>query len=184
MKLSPFFEDLKSAYDAELEDMRSDSAGNDVLSSRLRAKRAQLPELMPMIKNYPEMGAVAFHTGIHFTSGKIMDALVAQEPDAFPTWAKLLPSLELDDWAAKLARTVLAHPDGEQFLLVAAGLEYLHCKSDTGIPLHAGAQDEEEDAEENDDNYREDYGDEEDADSDLAEAGSDWMVEQGFDRNN
>lgn len=181
MRLSPFFHELKSAFDAELEDMCSDSAGNDVLTARLQAKRAQMPELMSMIKNYPEMGAVAFHTGINFVSGKAMDALVAQEPDEFPTWAKLLPSLELTGWASKLAKTVLAHPDGEQFLIVTAGLEYLHGKSDTGIPFHAASEDEDENEEGK--QFSDEY-DEDNADDDLAEAGADWMAEQGFDRNN
>ena len=176
MRLSPFFEDLKSAYDAELDDMSSDSAGNDVLTSRLEAKRAQIPSLMAMVKSYPEMGAVAFHNGINFTSGKVMDALVAQEPDEFPLWATLMTSLELTGWANKLAKTVLAHPDGEQLLIVAAGLEYLHGKGDIGIPQHAGSDDEDQDQ------NGDDYGDEEGADSDLAEAGSDWLAEQGFDR--
>lgn len=184
MRISSFFHELKSAYDSELDDMCSDSAGNDVLASRLEAKRVQLPTLMSMIKNYPEMGAVAFHDGIRFTSGKAMDALVAQEPDEFPSWATLLPSLELSAWAGKLAKTVLAHPDGEQFLIVTAGLEYLHGKSDTGIPLHADSDQEDEDEESANNAYDDDYGDAEDADSDLAEAGSDWLVEQGFDRNN
>ncbi len=144
MRLSPFFEELKSAYDAELDDMCSDSAGNDVLTSRLRSQAGPNTDLMPMIKNYPEMGAVAFHNGINFTSGKVMEALVAKEPDEFPSWATLMPSLELTGWASKLAKTVLAHPDGEHLLIVAAGLEYLHGKSDTGIPLHAGADDDED----------------------------------------
>ncbi|MEO8169308.1 MAG: hypothetical protein ABI575_00395 [Oxalobacteraceae bacterium] len=187
MRLSPFFHELKSAYDAELDDMCSDSAGNDVLASRLQAKREQIPSLMPMIKNYPEMGAVAFHTGINFVSGKVMDALVTKEPDEFPTWATLLPSLELAAWASKLAKAVLVHPDGEQFLIVSAGLEYLHCKSDAGIPHHASSDDDEDQTENRDanrDTNRDDYDGEEDNDSDLAEAGSDWMTEQGFDRNN
>lgn len=184
MRLSPFFHELKSAFDAELEDMCSDSAGNDVLASRLQAKRAQIPELMSMIKNYPEMGAVAFHTGIHFVSGKVMDALVAQEPDEFPSWAKLLPALELTGWASKLAQTVLAHPDGEQFLVITAGLEYLHGKSDTGIPFHAGAADEDDGEDKEGDQFGDEYDDDHDDDADLAEAGADWMAEQGFDRNN
>lgn len=178
MRLSPFFEDLKSAYDAELDDLSSDSAGNDVLASRLDAKRAQIPSLMAMVKNYPEMGAVAFHNGISFTSGKVMDALVAKEPDDFPLWTTLMTSLELTGWANKLAKTVLAHPDGEQLLIVAAGLEYLHGKGDIGIPLHAGADDDE------DQEFGDGYDDEDSADADLAEAGSEWLAEQGFDRNN
>ncbi len=178
MRLSPFFEDLKSAYAAELDDMCSDSAGNDVLRSRLEAKRAQITDLMPMVKNYPEMGAVAFHNGINFTSGKVMEALVAKEPEDFPLWANLMTSLELTGWAGKLAKTVLAHPDGEHLMIVAAGLEYLHGKSDTGIPVHAGADEDE------DDEFGDGYDDEESEDADLAEAGSDWLVEQGFDRNN
>ncbi|NMM36749.1 MAG: hypothetical protein HHJ09_04435 [Glaciimonas sp.] len=191
MRLSSFFHDLKSAYDSELDDMSSDSAGNDVLESRLEAKRAQIDSLMPMIKNYPEMGAVAFHNGIHFISGKAMDELVKQEPDDFPLWSALLPSLELTAWASKLAKTVLAHPDGEQFLVVTAGLEYLHGKSDMDIPNHAGshgANDSDEADSNNGGAFDNDYDDENDdvdgTDSDLAEAGSDWLTEQGFDRNN
>lgn len=188
MRLSPFFHELKSAFDAELEDMGSDSAGNDVLESRLQAKRAQMPALMSMIKNYPEMGAVAFHNGIHFVSGKAMEELVKQEPEDFPLWTSLLPSLELSAWAEKLVKTVLEHPDGEQFLIVTAGLEYLHGKSDTAIPQHSRSDNADEDNGIDDGEFGSDYDDENDdvdgADSDLAEAGSDWLAEQGFDRNN
>ncbi len=186
MRLSPFFHELKSAFDAELEDMSSDSAGNDVLESRLQAKRDQMPSLMSMLKSYPEMAAVAFHNGIHFVSGKAMDELVKQEPEDFPLWTSLLPSLELSAWADKLAKTVLEHPDGEQFLIVTAGLEYLHGKSDIAIPQHSRSDDAEEDNDKDDGGFNNDYDENDDdgTDSDLAEAGSDWLAEQGFDRNN
>ena len=43
MKISPYFPDLRSAYQAELDDLVSDSEGKDVLRKRLadRAKKEQ-----------------------------------------------------------------------------------------------------------------------------------------------
>jgi hypothetical protein len=35
--MSRFFEELKAAYDAELDDLMTDSAGHDVLARRLQA---------------------------------------------------------------------------------------------------------------------------------------------------
>jgi hypothetical protein len=72
MRLSPFFEDLKSAYDAELDDLMTDSAGHDVLAKRLQAKRGQVSQLLPMIECNPEMVAVAFHGGMRFASPEVM----------------------------------------------------------------------------------------------------------------
>ena len=40
MKISPFFHDLRSAYQAEIDDLTQDSEGKDVLRKRLAQKRS------------------------------------------------------------------------------------------------------------------------------------------------
>ncbi len=85
MRLSSFFEELKSAYEAELDDLTTDSAGHDVLAKRLQAKRGQVSQLLPMIECNPEMVAVAFHGGMRFDSPEVMRDLAAQEPEDLPT---------------------------------------------------------------------------------------------------
>ncbi len=170
MRLSRFFEELRSAYEAELDDLMTDSGGHDVLAERLKAKRAQVPLLLPMIGCNPEMVAVAFHGGMRFHSPDVMRDLAAQEPEDLPAWSDLLSAVELVPWAEKLAATVLQNPDGDQFLVVTACLEYLQGK--TGANPERPDRPPTEDADE----------DEEGDDRDLDEAGADWLSEQGFDR--
>ncbi|MES2073720.1 MAG: hypothetical protein V4488_25425 [Pseudomonadota bacterium] len=190
MKLSNFFEGLASAYDAELEDLRNDSEGNDILRKRLVTKREQVPLLLPMLKTNPEMVAVAFHGGIKFMNPLVMEVLAGKEPNKFPSWKELKTSLVLELWAEKLITTVLGDADGEQFMVTAACLEYLNKsgKSRANNPPEVEDPDEDEDdSEANEGRYhldtRNGSGDEDEADQDdLAEAGADWLVEQGFDR--
>lgn len=174
MRLSPFFEDLKSAYDAELDDLMTDSAGHDVLAKRLRLKRKQVPDLLVMIESNPEMVAVAFHGGIRFSRPEVMRDLVAQDPEDLPGWEILLGSLHLEPWAADLASVVLKAPNGEQFLVVTSCLEYLHGRT-SALP-EAGERRPNDDFDSDGDDG--DF----DTDVDLEEAGADWLAEQGFDR--
>lgn len=174
MRLSPFFEELLSAYDAELDDLMTDSAGHDVLAKRLKAKRDQVSQLLPMLECNPEMVAVAFHGGIRFASPEVMHDLAAQDPEDLPPWSTLLAAVSLEPWAEELAKIILADPNGEQFLVVAACLEYLHGRSAiSSQPAGGPATDDRGDAM--------DEGDS-DIDLDLEEAGADWLAEQGFDR--
>jgi len=181
VRLSPFFEELMSAYSAELDDLTTDSAGHDVLAKRLKTKRGQLSQLLPMIECNPEMVAVAFHKGIRFASPEVMDDLASQDPEDLPPWSTLLASVSLEPWAEDLAQLVLGDPNGDQFLVVAACLEYLQGRSESSAEAAAGrtavARDDETD--ETDETY-ETY--DEDADIDLDDAGADWLAEQGFDR--
>lgn len=174
MRLSPFFEELKSAYDAELDDLTTDSAGHDVLAGRLQAKRSQLAQLLPMIESNPEMVAVAFHRAMHFNNLEVMRDLVAQEPEDLPPWSMLLESVHLEPWAADLATVVLEDPNGEQFMVVTACLEYLHGR--TGVPPEPA------NARANEDLAEGEEGDDDGDGIDLEEAGADWLSEQGFDR--
>ncbi|MES2934513.1 MAG: hypothetical protein V4805_13615 [Pseudomonadota bacterium] len=184
MKLSRFFQNFRSAYDAELDDLRTDSEGKDVLKSRLMQKRAQVPLLMSMIQCNPEMVAVAFHGGIKFRKAAVMDALVQKEANKFPTWAWLSSALILEPWAAKLADAVLEDSAGEEFLIVVAGLEYLNQGGGAFSKQTASAeQDEDEGNEEHEERDESGLSDEgEDNPYDLDEAGADWLADQGFDR--
>lgn len=172
MSLSPFFEELKSAYDAELDDLMTDSAGHDVLAKRLQAKRGQVSQLLPMIECNPEMVAVAFHGGFSFANAAVMADIAALEPEDLPAWQTLLSSVSLEPWAADLAQVVLKDANGERFLVVTACLEFLRGASTDSSAEGARRQppgdgDDEDDA---------------DLDIDLEEAGADWLSEQGFDR--
>ena len=178
MKASQFFHDLHTSYESEIEDHSYDSEGNDVLRARLKEKRSQFDELVPMIEFAPEMVAIAFHRGLSFSDHHLLDRLVQKEPDDFPSWGEIAQAIDFQPWARDLADRVLEEEGGEQFLLLCAGLEYLHGKNTALTP--AGAEDEgqEESAERND-------FEENDEEGELGsdEAGADWLADQGFDRH-
>lgn len=175
MMLSCFFEDLTKAYQAELEDLHSDSDGNDILAARLKAKRAQFALMMPMIASDPEMVAVAFHGGINVLDRQALTMLSSCEPDEFPAWAEIAAALQFSDWAEKLAAIALKEPGGERFLTITVCLEYLYEKSNGNYHGDYQAQDDRSDdaveAVERDDDEQ-----------DLETDGADWLADQGFDR--
>ena len=183
MTISPFFLDLRSAYQSEMDDLRFDSEGRDVLRQRLTDKRQQISFLVQMMELSPEMVAVVFHQGFSFKLPVVVDDLLSHEADEFPDWSSLADAVQLAPWAQELADVVCKEPGGEWFLTVAAGLEYM-----AGKPLAAGAAQEEDDDDSDDDGDGSDEFDRgEDGDEPVdgqarKEAGDDWMVEQGFDR--
>ncbi len=198
MKLSRFFEDIIPLYKAELEDLKSDSEGKNVLKARLREKAEQLPMLLPMMASNPEMLAVAFHQGFIFMNPLTMESLITKEAGKFPSWKTLSAAVKLEPWAEPLSRIVLKDPDGEAFMVTAAALEYLNRSNTTrkAGAIDAVGADEDEDKEANEENeelkehgdldgqygrHGRDDGDDGD-DYDLGEAGADWLAEQGFDR--
>jgi len=169
LRLSPFFAEMTSAYQAELEDLATDSAGNDVLAERLRAKRSQVAQLLPMLEVSPEMVAVAFHDGLFFAEPQVMSELVGRDEESLPSWSALREFVELAPWAEKLAEIVLGDAAGGHFLVVAACLEYLQQHpgpSSRAVDERAGEDADDDDAE----------------DGDLADDGADWLSEQGFER--
>jgi len=176
MTISPFFTDLHSAYQAELDDLTFDSEGKDVLSRRLSDKRSEIDFLVRMMELSPEMVAVVFHQAFVFKLPAVMDDLLGFEADELPDWSGLAADISIAAWAQHLADKVLAEPGGEWFLTVAAGLEYM-----AGKPVAHTAQ---ADDDESDDDEEEFDGDaEEQAEAKARkEAGDDWMAEQGFDR--
>ncbi len=189
MTLSPFFLDLHSAYQSELEDLTFDSEGRDVLRQRLTDKRQEIGFLVQMMELSPEMVAVVFHQGFAFSEPAVMDHLLTHEADELPEWSSLVEGIQMTPFAKDLADFVLKEPGGEWFMTVAAGLQYLAGKPQAA---HAGQhddddKDDESDHEGEDNGVHDDGADGSDGAGDgdaqtRKEAGDDWMVEQGFDR--
>ena len=80
MNISPFFRNLRSAYQAELEDLRFDSEGHDVMRQRLAQRRKELKFLLQMMELSPEMVAVILHQGFTFKSPAMMEHLLTLAP--------------------------------------------------------------------------------------------------------
>jgi hypothetical protein len=184
MTTSAYFKLLRTSYQAELDDLTSDSEGKDVLKKRLAEKRKELDFLKQMIELSPEMVAVIFHNAFTIKLPAVMDDLLTFEADELPEWSTLGDVVQLADWAKEPAKVILKEPFGEQFMVVAAALEYMFHKKTHRPALH-------ENDEEDDDNEDHDGGADYDSEHDKQahkeakareEAGQDWMVEQGFDR--
>ncbi|MEO8013779.1 MAG: hypothetical protein ABI642_06515 [Polaromonas sp.] len=192
MSISPYFLELRSAYQSEMDDLRFDSEGRDVLQQRLAGKRQEIAFLVQMMDISPEMVAVVFHQGFDFTGKAVMEHLLTHDDDMFPAWSSLAGSFEMAPWARDLADIVLESPGGDKFLALTAGLEYMASQ-----PVAAGLIISAEDDEDDEDD--EDQDSDQDGDDDLVileddgegegsgdersrqEAGADWLVQQGFD---
>ena len=186
MSTSPFFHNLASAYQAELDDLSSDSEGRDVLRQRLADKRRELGFLRQMIELSPEMVAVVFHQGFQFEQPQRMEQLVSHASEKLPAWASLADAVTLQPWARPLSLEILKEPMGEWFMTVAAGLEYLYGKPGKAPASAADGdeQDEDTDRDRSDGRDADGDGDSEDGDDGDGrhEAGEDWLADQGFDR--
>lgn len=196
MRLSRYFQELMLMYKAELDDLRTDSEGKDVLRRRLKEKREQLPFLLPMLEENPEMLMSAFHGAFLFMNPLSLEALSGKEQKQLPSWKSLSAAVKLEPWAEPLAASVLGEKGGDAMLVSVACLEYLQRSQTTrqrSLPVADTAK-EEEDHEQhededfdhgsddrNDGRFSRDDGDDGD-DMDLEEAGADWLAEQGFDR--
>ncbi len=195
MKFSRYFQELMLAYKAELDDLRSDSEGKDVMRHRLKEKREQLAFLLPMMASNPEMLAPAFHDAFLFMNPLTFESLVSKEANKLPSWRSLSTSVKLEPWAEKMGQLVLAEADGDVFLVTAACLEYLSRSHQTRVKTVSQSEDDEEDQDQDDEEQLHENGDldgnygrhgrddgDDGDDVDLEEAGADWLAEQGFDR--
>jgi hypothetical protein len=186
MSISPFFQQLRSAYQAEVNDMAFDSEGQNVLQRRLKERRKELGFLLQMMQLSPEMVTVVFHQGFEFKQPLVLDGLLALESNQLPAWDSLKDAIHLPKWSRDLSHIVLKEPAGDWFLTVAAALEYMYNKPDGRLR----AADDDQDNEDGDDATGEpEDGASGSLDSDDArdgkvreEAGADWLAEQGFDR--
>ena len=189
MSISPFFLELRSSYQSEMDDLTFDSEGRDVLRQRLTQKRGELGFLLQMMELSPEMVAVIFHQGFQFKKPSVLEHLLAQEPEEFPEWESLADAVQLAPWSQELAQQILKEPMGAWFMTVAAGLEYMYSRPNAASTVvHEEEDDQDEDADEgvaDDDVGRSVLDSDADAASgarEREEAGADWMAEQGFDR--
>lgn len=189
MSISPYFLDLRSAYQSELDDLRFDSEGRDVLHQRLASKRQEMGFLVQMMDISPEMVAVVFHQGFDFTGKAVMEHLLTHDADVFPAWSSLAGGFELKPWAEDLAHIILQAPGGDRFLALTAGLEYMAGLPDavSGSIMRIEDDDEEEDGDRDGEDglviFEDDGEGEESGDARARqEAGADWLVQQGFDQ--
>lgn len=184
MKLSRYFSDLRSAYDAELDDLASDSEGKDVLKKRLAAKRSEIGFLVQMLGHSPEMVAVVFHRGFRFARPAAIERLLTLQADALPAWPELAGAVALEPWAEPVARKVLAEPGGPAFMTVAACLEYLHAHGfgSAAVPHDEADGEAEDDQGDGDEGLSADDALGPRDGRSLDEAGADWLAEQGFER--
>jgi hypothetical protein len=179
MNITPFFRDLRSAYQSELDDLAFDSEGRDVLRQRLGEKRREIGFLVQMMELSPEMVAVIFHQGFRFAQPAVMEHLLTLESHEFPDWDTLADGVQLQPWAQELSDVVLRQPMGEWFLTVAAALEYMYTRPGSAP---AAQDDDDKDGDEREGPSSE-FPDDEAEDARIREeAGADWLAEQGFDR--
>jgi hypothetical protein len=176
MSISPFFQTLRTAYQAEIDDLTFDSEGNDILRQRLAQRRKEIGFLLQMMELSPEMVAVVFHQAFRFKLPAAMDDLVSHESEELPEWDTLADVVTLAPWAQELATLVRQQPLGDWFMSVAAGLEYMYGKVDHAHAAHE--DDEDKDGADSD----EPESEEEKEARAREEAGADWMAAQGFDR--
>ena len=162
-----YFEDIFERYANEIDDLRSDSEGRDVLARRLRDKHKEFPFLLSMIDTAPEMVAPAFHGAFRFVSQPLVYGAAHSEPgeDDFPSWSELARTLEIADWARPLIDQCLKKDGGDSFLVTTPVLEHM---LGSGLAVRAAPE-----------SHR-DHDEDDDAE-DLSEAGDEWMSEQGFD---
>ncbi len=189
VSISPFFLELRSAYQAELDDLTFDSEGKGVLRQRLVAKRKELGFLIQMMEISPEMVAVVFHQGITVREPRRIQQLLGCDADELLPWDAVQGAIELAPWAQELADTVLAEPAGPWFMSLCVALEYMFHKVDASQHSQSDDTDDgDEDDRDNDhdgDDNRNPLDADDLADSDgrsREEAGSDWLAEHGFDR--
>ena len=190
MNISPFFLNLHSAYQAEMDDLTSDSEGRDVLRQRLADKRKQIGFLVQMMELSPEMVAVIFHQGFAFPRPAVMDHLLSMDADEFPEWSSLSDSIELAPWTRELVQVILQSSKGEWFMTLAAGLHYLAGKPVSAFAGQGAGSARDEDDEDSDDDGSDGPDDFDTHESDEVrgdardreEAGASWLEGQGFDR--
>lgn len=189
MHTSEYFHHLSRAYDAELDDLRTDSEGVHVLSKRLAEKRREIGFLVQMLETSPEMVAVVLHQAFRFTRPAEIAQLAALEAEELPEWDSVCDGIELAPWADATVQAILQEPLGPWFMTVAAVLEFLQQPGGAAhraAPTDNEADDEDADRGENTETDREvdrDFdGDDYVDDQASEEAGNDWLADQGFDR--
>lgn len=184
MRPSRYFSDLGRAYSDEIDDLLTDSDGRTVLRQRLDVKRRQFADIVPMIEFSPEMVAVAFYDAFRFGHAASIGEIAQREPGqpGFPRWSDLCGRLGVADWAQPLVAAALKADGGDVFLVTTATLEYLRLHGRGGVTSTDELSESSEPSAQGEGDDPTDDGDDEA--HDLAEAGADWLAEQGFETPN
>lgn len=168
--MSPYFSQMKASYQSEIDDLRFDSGGKDVLIARLAEKRRAFGELLPMIEIAPEMVAATFHGSITVHDRALMGTFVCESPGALPSWDVVSRALTVQADHDPLIMLAMRAEGGDQFLVTMACLQYLFDEGEE--PFVADIAEELDPSD-----------DEGDADGqEGAEKAEDWLSEHGFDR--
>ena len=185
MSLSPYFQDLQSAYEAEIDDLTSDTEGKDVLQRRLKDKRSQFPAIVSLLDTDMLLLAPAFHGAFQFPEHRTepLEDLLSRSPGDFPAWAQIAGFVEVAGWARPMVDLAMQEPLGDDFMSTVVGLEYVRLRHrGRAAPAWAEGEDEAR-AERHDDQDGEDGGEGEDlGGADAESLGEDFLEEQGFDR--
>lgn len=202
MTISPFFRNLRTAYQAEIDDLAFDSDGRNVLAQRLKQRRKELSFLISMLELSPEMVAVVLHKAFTYKLPGAMEHVLRHEADDLPEWDSVADTVAIAPWAEELVTQILQQPQGAWFMTLAAALEYLYgrpqrqsgaARDTHQDDTHDGSDNDADAADNTDDtenhsgrrnNLSDDPHDDNDSDDarSLEDAGADWMAEQGFDR--
>ncbi|MBK9345628.1 MAG: hypothetical protein IPN06_03935 [Burkholderiales bacterium] len=206
MTISPFFRNLRTAYQAEIDDLAFDSDGRNVLAQRLKQRRKELSFLISMLELSPEMVAVVLNKAFTYKLPGAMEHVLRHEADDLPEWDSVADTVVIAPWAEELVVQILQQPQGAWFMTLAAALEYLygrpqrqsgaahdthqddaHDGNEDGSHNDTDASDNSDDTENHSgrrNNPSDDPNDEDDSDDvrSLEDSGADWMAEQGFDR--
>jgi hypothetical protein len=179
MRLSRYFHELRGEYEAELDDLRTDSEDRPVLDRRLAEKRRALSSILPLMAYAPVMVVPVFHRAFGFEKAHrpTLFELLDCEPGEFPAWETLSNELFVADWARPMIAKVLAHAGGEDFLATAVALEF-------EMTLARGYDDGDGEPTAEDGRGR---GSDADEDTDANEVddetqSEDYLEQQGFDR--
>ena len=178
MSTFAYYRDFLQSYQAELDDLFSDSDGKNVLEKRLAEKRKSFNDILSMIEYSPEMVAVAFFNAFSFLRKDTVHQAMHSVPgdDGFPQWEDFAQSLHIKEWAQPLIAACLKTAEGNAFLVKTAVLEFLR------VNASAFAGGDYDEADEHEESSRDRFDDEDlDDREDLGEAGGDWLSEQGFD---
>lgn len=180
MNLSPYFHDLHDSYQAEIDDLATDSAGDDVLQRRLKDKRSAFAAIVGHLDTDPLLLAPAFHGAFSFPEHLVepIEDLLTRAPGDFRPWAEIAGQVHVERWARSMVALVLEQEGGDDFLSMVVGLEYAFTRHRSG---GAAGVDERESDEDADEGSGADHDEHNDAGQAEAE-GEDFLEQQGFDR--
>lgn len=172
MNLSNYFHDQLDGYQAEIDDLTSDSEGKDVLQRRLKDKRSEFAAIVGMLDTDPLLLAPAFHGAFSFPENRAetIEDLLTRVPGDFRPWAEIAGQVRVASWAKPMVALALEQAEGEDFLSLVLGLEYALTRHKSG-----GRDDTDDDGHARD-------GDDEDDGSEADAQGEDFLEQQGFDR--